>query len=291
MALTLRVEVLGRLPGVVAVVAATATLGCLADDHHAEYLVERADAVRGGLLWDRFWEVPDVREPVEPGAVAVVDGTGALLQSASSLPVDNPLYLDNPAANQRRGADTWRCAECHGWDYLGEAGEYGRNSHRTGFPGVWSARKRDVGELFEVIAEGGPGHTFTPVLSNQDIADVVKFVREGTVHRDEFVHGPGIAHGVAARGQSRFEMHCVGCHGDDGRQINLAEGEVGWRGIGDVGLEEPGRFVHKVRLGQPDGSMPSARAINLRHDDVSDLLTYAQALGQLQQGQQRRVRP
>ena len=36
----------------------------------------------------------------------------------------------------RAGADTWRCKECHGWDYAGKDGAYGSGDHRTGIVGV-----------------------------------------------------------------------------------------------------------------------------------------------------------
>lgn len=262
-----------------------ASSGCLATGSDADYLVEQADAARGGLLWDRFWAVPDVPEPIEPGTPAMPAEGMLPAQPGSTLPADNPLYVINPAGNLRRGSDTWRCAECHGWDYLGEAGEYGNNSHRTGFGGVWSARDDRVDDLFDQIADGGRGHAYAAVLADEDIADLVRFVREGQIARADYVGTDGVAHGFVAEGQTHFEVACVACHGEDGRKLNLAEGEVGERYLGDVALEEPGRFLHKLRMGQPDGSMPPASASRLRLADVADVLAYVQALGRVQERQ------
>ncbi|MHC5005427.1 MAG: hypothetical protein ACYTJ0_20185, partial [Planctomycetota bacterium] len=68
------------------------------------------DAIRGGLMYDKWWTVAGVAEPV---------GTHPL------YPVDGP----------QTGSSTFRCKECHGWDYKGADGAYGKgSSHYTGIP-------------------------------------------------------------------------------------------------------------------------------------------------------------
>ncbi|MCP3904086.1 MAG: hypothetical protein GY715_10675, partial [Planctomycetes bacterium] len=57
------------------------------------------DGVRGGQLWDKWWVVTGAAEPVG----------------------DHPLY---PPAGTQTGSTTWRCKECHGWDYKGVDGAY-----------------------------------------------------------------------------------------------------------------------------------------------------------------------
>ena len=51
---------------------------------------------------------------------------------------DHPLWQLRPdqTTNTRTGAATWRCKECHGWDYMGVDGQYGHGPHKTGFPGI-----------------------------------------------------------------------------------------------------------------------------------------------------------
>jgi mono/diheme cytochrome c family protein len=67
----------------------------------------------GGILYDMWWAVTGADEP-----------TG-----------DHPLWATQNT-NTRTGPDTWRCKECHGWDYRGADGAYGSGSHFTGFVGV-----------------------------------------------------------------------------------------------------------------------------------------------------------
>src|SRR3990170_8788091 len=70
-------------------------------------------ASRGGRLYDTWWKEADVAEPIS----------------------DQPLWASQ-TTNTRSGPDTWRCKECHGWDYLGAAGAYGSGAHLTRFPRV-----------------------------------------------------------------------------------------------------------------------------------------------------------
>ncbi|MFV1859618.1 MAG: hypothetical protein ACC647_09750, partial [Anaerolineales bacterium] len=71
----------------------------------------------GGLLYDKWWKAAGVDEP-----------SG-----------DNPLWARQDT-NTRTDTATWRCKECHGWDYQGAEGAYGSGSHFTGFPGILSAQ-------------------------------------------------------------------------------------------------------------------------------------------------------
>ena len=47
--------------------------------------------------------------------------------------ITHPAY---PDAGRKKGATTWRCKECHGWDYKGKDGAYGQGSHFTGIRGL-----------------------------------------------------------------------------------------------------------------------------------------------------------
>ncbi|MDP2660197.1 MAG: hypothetical protein Q8R28_05670, partial [Dehalococcoidia bacterium] len=77
-------------------------------------LADPASVAKGGRLYDTWWKEA-------PGASAP---TG-----------DQPLWATQ-TTNTRKGTDTWRCKECHGWDYGGKDGAYGSGSHKTGFVGV-----------------------------------------------------------------------------------------------------------------------------------------------------------
>ena len=70
---------------------------------------EFADLIRGGLLYDKWWKVNGGAEPMTNF---------------------NPIW-SSQNTNARMGADTWRCKECHGWDYIGLDGRYSSGSHNN----------------------------------------------------------------------------------------------------------------------------------------------------------------
>ncbi|MBI4316176.1 MAG: hypothetical protein HY679_09580, partial [Chloroflexi bacterium] len=82
------------------------------------------DPVRGGLLYDTWWEVIDSEK-----------GHSEAMEGMSEPTTDHPLWKTQ-TTNTRTGPDTWRCKECHGWDYKGVDGAYGGGSHKTGFAGI-----------------------------------------------------------------------------------------------------------------------------------------------------------
>ncbi|RME48695.1 MAG: hypothetical protein D6795_12570 [Deltaproteobacteria bacterium] len=258
----------------IAVVSALGIVsGCTSEDDPALFLFEQGDAYRGGALWDTWWKVPDVKEGIEPGFPGNPDED----LPPSSLPADNPLYATNPQGNTRSGSQTWRCKECHGWDYKGADGAYGSGSHATGFPGVLAARDRSVPELVAAIRDGegiGEGHAFGTVLSDQDVIDLVKFIREGTIDADVVVN----AAGDPDRGKERFADSCSTCHGEDGKKINFKMGSYDSEYLFNIAIENPYEFIHKVRFGQPNGEMPNGAVKGYVLSDVADILTYTKTL-------------
>ena len=78
---------------------------------------------RGGRLHDKWWSETGAEQPI----------------------IDQALWAMQ-SSNTRSGSDTWRCKECHGWDYLGEDGAYASGSHFTGFPGVYDAAQTSTVE-------------------------------------------------------------------------------------------------------------------------------------------------
>ena len=216
-----------------------------------------ADAVRGGLLYDKWWTVNGATAP-----------TG-----------NHPLY---PAAGQKSGADTWRCKECHGWDNKGKDGAYSSGSHFTGLNGVYEARNRNSAHIFGKITK----HNLT--LSEQDIWDLSKFIKEALVEMDKYINFTGAkkksAAGDATLGKALFENtgtgggQCIMCHGADGTAIKFDGGTLA---IGDVANDNPWEILHKIRIGHPGSSMPSAVKNGLSITDQINILTHAQTLTKL----------
>lgn len=213
---------------------------------------------RGGLLYDNWRKVVDAEAPGN----------------------DHPLWATQ-STNTRSGADTWRCKECHGWDYLGKDGAYGSGSHMTGFVGVYeAAQTKSVDELAAALKGAtNPDHDFSSVLDDVAIADLATFLKEGTIDVRQYVDYDTKATRNANEnhGKELYGSACAACHGADGAQINFnddAEPEY----IGDIAAGNPQEFLHKVRAGQPGTPMPSGIELGWSMQDVVDVLAHAQTL-------------
>ncbi len=265
--------------GALLALAVGVTTGCTTEDSKAAFLYERADAYRGGAMWDKWWKVPEVKEGIEPGKTATIDG----VEVTSSWPATNPLYATHTGTSTRSGSQTYRCKECHGWDYKGKDGAYGSGSHNSNFAGVWDSRNEDVTDLFrairngEGISDGADGHNFIDVLSPEDIADLVKFVREGTADADTLVTRDKAALGDVSSGEALYNDSCAGCHGADSKDIDFKSGYA-TEYIFNLAHGNPWETIHKIRFGQPDGAMPNGAVKGYLLADVSDILAYAQSL-------------
>ena len=103
-------------------------------------------------------------------------------QAGVAMPDGNQPLWSSQSSNTRSGGDTWRCKECHGWDYKGVDGAYGSGSHRTGFAGVLAnAAKLSADELTAWLnGTANSGHDFSAMGESQ-IPHLVRFLREGLV--------------------------------------------------------------------------------------------------------------
>ncbi len=226
------------------------------------------DLVRGGQLYDRWWAELGVAGPT----------------------TDHPLWQYRPdqTSNPATGAATWRCKECHGWDYKGVDGQYGTGTHRTGFPGVLGSSLSNP-ELFALLKEppnngGGPGvpngHGYGAVMSDADIADLMAFTLLGMVDGDSFIDPPtGEFLGDPALGETRYttqgSIRCTVCHGADGTAINFGTFEDP-EYLGTVAVRNPWEFLHKVRVAPPGAPMPSWLAGGGTNQGVADIGRYVQ---------------
>src|SRR3989338_8995844 len=123
---------------------------------YAQTLPTTPSVSRGGVLYDQWWKV-----------------TGAEAPTA-----DQPLW-QTQTSNTRTGADTWRCKECHGWDYEGVDGAYGSGSHKTGFEGVLAAAGKHPFEILTILKGGAnPDHDFSTVMDEQALTDLALFVAQ-----------------------------------------------------------------------------------------------------------------
>lgn len=204
-----------------------------------------SNIARGGQLYDKWYAVLDVDGPDET-------------------------HSAYPADVDRSGAGTWRCKECHGWDYRGADGAYSSGSHFTGITGVSGLAGGSAGDVAGILRDGTHGFT-DDMLDDQDLADLGLFLTLGQFDMDDAIdRGSREARGSADTGEPLFNTLCAGCHGFDGDGI--ADGEP----LGPLARGNPWETLHKILNGQPDEEMPSFRALD--RQIAVDILAYVQTL-------------
>jgi len=190
---------------------------------------------------------------------------------------DQPLWASQ-TTNTRSGADTWRCKECHGWDYKGADGAYGSGSHFTGFPGVFGVASKSLDELTAILSGGANSDHDYSAMGEEAMNDLAAFLQTGMVDVTPLIdpETKSPVGGDAAHGEELFAS-CAACHGEDGLTLNFgSEDEPEF--VGTIALDNPWEFLHKVRAGQPGASMPAAMDGGWSLDDLVDLLAFAQTL-------------
>ena len=85
----------------------------------------------------------------------------------------HPLY---PPTSKKSGKPTWRCKECHGWDYIGKDGRYKKGSHFTGIDGIYDEKTEKPQDLFDELTDQKEMHDFSEYRSENDIWNLVKFI-------------------------------------------------------------------------------------------------------------------
>lgn len=216
----------------------------------------RADYFGGGWLYDNWM-----------GALQVDAPAG-----------DHPLWKTQ-TTNTRSGADTWRCKECHGWDYKGAEGAYGSGSHMTGFKGLLGAATMSDADLLAWLNGGkNPDHNFSPYMPETNLMSLVDFIQEGMRDTAQYINSDKTLNGGdPAHGKELFDRVCAECHGEDGKELNFGD-ESEPEYVGTIALDNPWEFWHKVSFGQPATLMPSALRTNWPLEDILDVLAYAQTL-------------
>jgi len=207
---------------------------------------------------------------------------GALLYDnwmklAEAQPEGNhPLY---PATSKKSGTTTWRCKECHGWDYIGKDGRYNKGSHFTGIAGVSHLQTETPETIYASLTNNNSKHNFSEYLTDSQIWDLVKFLREGLTSIDDVIDNQGHGKGDNEAGKVLYDAHCASCHGNGGNEIDFKSGKDGIQGVGWLANDNPQESIHKIRWGHPGSDMPSMITDkNLTEQDAIDILTYSQSL-------------
>ena len=205
---------------------------------------------RGGQLYDKWWYVIEGDEPEET-------------------------HFSYPADGKQSGSNTWRCKECHGWDYKGADGAYGKGSHFTDIKGVRSVQGIDPGSIIETIKNATHGYTeeMMPASAMEKLALFLSF---GQVDMDQYIdRATKKARGDPLRGAQYFQTICANCHGFDGKDMNFGDDDDP-EFIGTVAFNNPWEALHKIRFGQPGVGMVSLSVLDVQ--DQVDILAYSQTL-------------
>lgn len=220
-------------------------------------------------------------QPVQPltTGAQLYDNWFAALKTAP--PAGNMPIWERQTTNTRSGPDTWRCAECHGWDYKGSEGAYSAGSHYTGFPSVLKLAADMPTEEIVAHLKGSndPSHDFSKYLTDDNLQKLALFLKEGLVDDSELIEPVTLKAkgGNAAHGQQLFESTCAACHGADGKMIVFrTEGLDEY--LGSVANRDPYRFLHRTRFGVAGTEMPIGRELGWKDADGVDVLAYAQSL-------------
>jgi len=223
--------------------------------------IDLASVAQGGLLYDKWWKaVPGASEPKG----------------------NHPLWASQ-STNKAAASATWRCKECHGWDYKGKDGAYSKGSHYTGFPGTWgAAQKKTAAELAALLGDrANQKHNAFTALRPADITDLANFLKYGVVDMTKYVDyaAKKPIGAEVARGKSAYAGLCAGCHGADGKNLNFGDASKP-EYVGTVAKDNPQEFLHKTWVGQPGSQppMPSALVSGWSIEQAVDVLAYAQTL-------------
>ena len=190
--------------------------------------------MRGGLLYDNWYKTIGERAP------------GA----------KHPLYPADGGYASKPGS-TWRCKECHGWDYKGKDGAYAKGKHATGIKGI---RGMDGGDPAKVVALLKGKHGYGDKLADENLQDLANFVTKGQVDMDAHIDpaSKAVKGGNTARGAAVYNTICAKCHGLDGKKPNDMPSS-----LGKYAAVNPWELMHKTLNGQPDEQMPAMRALDI----------------------------
>lgn len=217
-------------------------------------------------------------ELVVRGAQLYDDWAAVLDQSPPSG--NHPIW-GRQEENTRSGPDTWRCVTCHGWDYQGVEGANRSGPNFTGFPGVFDTQSASAAEIAAALTgEDDPEHNFVPPLVEEDVEALAAFLQQGLIDDNQYIDlvSRQVIEGDRENGQRLYTEACASCHGEDGTALAFRyEGQN--VSLGTLAVQEPWRFLHRIRYGTARASeMPAMVLDGWTPEEGRDVLLYAQSL-------------
>jgi len=207
-----------------------------------------AQLARGGILYDNWME-----------------------ELAVKIEKTHPSY---PADGKKSGATTWRCKECHGWDYKGKAGAYSKGSHYTGITGIRAYANQNPEEIVKVLKD--KTHALNGMVPDDALEALSLFVAYGQIDIDLYVdRTTKKSIGDPSSGGRIFLATCTRCHGADGKEMNFGSQEKP-EYVGTIARGNPWEALHKIRWGHPGSQMISLLFLGLK--EQLDVLSFCQTL-------------
>jgi len=226
-----------------------AAAGELVDSLTLSSAAELVDIDKGGLLYDNWFKQLGMKAPNKT----------------------HPAY---PSAGKKKGATTWRCKECHGWDYKGRDGLYAKGSHYTGIIGLRNLAHAAPERI--VAALKSKTHHLKGTMPVSAMRELAEFVSKGQIETALYIDPETkTARGDPKRGERIFLLTCARCHGTDGKLMNFKT-PSNPEYVGTVARENPWEVLHKIRFGQP--GMPMISLLAFDPQAHADVLAFAQTL-------------
>lgn len=179
-------------------------------------------------------------------ASSIVRG-GRLYDNWSREIKDHSPNVWHPALTANRGslpaAESWRCKECHGWDYKGN----------RGMVGIRSRQGADPGAIVAVLKDST--HRYGGLLRESDLLDLANFVSRGQVDMQAVIQSARSSKAATATYEKYYGTICSSCHGLDGTRLHEAPP------LGDAARQRPYEILHVILNGHPGGNMPGLSAL------------------------------
>lgn len=191
----------------------------------------------------------------------------------------NPLWPANTPNTVPFGT-TWRCVNCHSWDYTGSSSPTQTNLFRhMDYPSLFNMMGKDPDDILPWLnGEVNPLHDFSAYLTPEDMNDLSAFLSMGLVTPDLIANvETRQVSGTLSVGEESYNEFCTSCHGVEGEKINFGTTHVPTF-MGDLALANPWRVAHTIRYGHLSSRMPAADALGLAFSQQIDILAYAQTL-------------
>jgi len=164
---------------------------------------------------------------------------------------------------------TWRCVECHGWDYMGKDGAYGQGAHYTGIKGIRDFIGVHPARIIAVMKDDTHSFQDQVLFDDGDFKDLAAFVSRGQVDMDKYIdRETRKAKGDGTKHRAYYQTICSTCHGTDGAEIRTM------LPLGKIANDNPWEALHNMLNGHPNAEMPSLRLLGM--DVLVDILAYIQ---------------